>query len=133
MFHLSGRQLKCQESPLKVSEAAALIAYRRSSGNILSPTTNSKVTAIFRILQLRKTVTSLPKMPQAQPELKKVRLRCLFCTICVDQLADNPQYMEKRVFCQLNGNRKVIGVLRGYDVRSITPSLPCSMSRILLV
>ncbi|RAH66222.1 putative small nuclear ribonucleoprotein SmG [Aspergillus aculeatinus CBS 121060] len=35
-------------------------------------------------------------MPQAQPELKK--------------------YMEKRVFCQLNGNRKVIGILRGYDV-----------------
>lgn len=27
------------------------------------------------------------------------------------------QYMEKRVFCQLNGNRKVIGILRGYDVR----------------
>ena len=25
--------------------------------------------------------------------------------------------MEKRVFCELNGNRKVIGVLRGYDVR----------------
>lgn len=25
--------------------------------------------------------------------------------------------MEKRVFCQLNGNRKVIGILRGYDVR----------------
>ncbi|BAE55684.1 unnamed protein product [Aspergillus oryzae RIB40] len=24
--------------------------------------------------------------------------------------------MEKRVFCQLNGNRKVIGILRGYDV-----------------
>ncbi|KAL3448978.1 hypothetical protein BJX65DRAFT_306530 [Aspergillus insuetus] len=35
-------------------------------------------------------------MPQAQPELKK--------------------YMEKRVFCELNGNRKVIGILRGYDV-----------------
>ncbi|OJJ88785.1 putative small nuclear ribonucleoprotein SmG [Aspergillus glaucus CBS 516.65] len=35
-------------------------------------------------------------MPQAQPELKK--------------------YMEKRVFCQLNGDRKVIGILRGYDV-----------------
>ncbi|KAI5290485.1 hypothetical protein KEM54_001410 [Ascosphaera aggregata] len=34
-------------------------------------------------------------MPQAQPELKK--------------------YMEKRLFVQLNGNRKVIGVLRGYD------------------
>ncbi|CEL08346.1 Putative Small nuclear ribonucleoprotein [Aspergillus calidoustus] len=24
--------------------------------------------------------------------------------------------MEKRVFCELNGNRKVIGILRGYDV-----------------
>ncbi|KIV89526.1 hypothetical protein PV10_06919 [Exophiala mesophila] len=35
-------------------------------------------------------------MPQAQPELKK--------------------YMEKRLFVQLNGNRKVHGVLRGYDV-----------------
>ncbi|PGH33443.1 hypothetical protein GX50_03750 [[Emmonsia] crescens] len=37
-------------------------------------------------------------MPQAQPELKK--------------------YMEKRLFVQLNGNRKVIGILRGYDVRA---------------
>ncbi|EEH17573.1 hypothetical protein PABG_00136 [Paracoccidioides brasiliensis Pb03] len=35
-------------------------------------------------------------MPQAQPELKK--------------------YMEKRLFVQINGNRKVIGILRGYDV-----------------
>lgn len=26
------------------------------------------------------------------------------------------QYMEKRLFVQLNGNRKVIGILRGYDV-----------------
>jgi hypothetical protein len=32
--------------------------------------------------------------------------------------------MEKRVFCQLNGNRKVIGILRGYDVRSIRISYP---------
>lgn len=29
--------------------------------------------------------------------------------------------MEKRLFVQLNGNRKVIGILRGYDVR-ILPS-----------
>ncbi|KAJ9609461.1 Serine/threonine-protein kinase smg1 [Cladophialophora chaetospira] len=35
-------------------------------------------------------------MPQAQPELKK--------------------YMEKRLFVQINGNRKVLGILRGYDV-----------------
>ena len=32
--------------------------------------------------------------------------------------------MEKRVFCQLNGNRKVIGILRGYDVRLITHPRP---------
>ncbi|KPI36598.1 Small nuclear ribonucleoprotein G [Cyphellophora attinorum] len=35
-------------------------------------------------------------MPQAQPELKK--------------------YMEKKLFIQLNANRKVLGILRGYDV-----------------
>ncbi|KAI4223877.1 MAG: hypothetical protein L6R36_005084 [Xanthoria steineri] len=35
-------------------------------------------------------------MPQAQPELKK--------------------YLDKRLFVQLNGSRKVLGVLRGYDV-----------------
>jgi len=35
-------------------------------------------------------------MPQAQPELKR--------------------YLDKRLFVQLNGSRKVIGVLRGYDV-----------------
>ncbi|KAL1651240.1 Serine/threonine-protein kinase smg1 [Diplodia intermedia] len=38
-------------------------------------------------------------MPQAQPELKKYE-----------------QYLDKRLFVQLNGSRKVIGVLRGYDV-----------------
>jgi len=35
-------------------------------------------------------------MAPAQPELKK--------------------YIDKRLFVQLNGSRKVIGVLRGYDV-----------------
>ncbi|MCJ1361272.1 Serine/threonine-protein kinase smg1 [Acarospora aff. strigata] len=39
-------------------------------------------------------------MPQAQPELKK--------------------YLDKRLFVQLNGSRKVIGVLRGYDVYIMT-------------
>lgn len=29
--------------------------------------------------------------------------------------------MEKRLFVQLNGNRKVIGILRGYDVSSSSP------------
>lgn len=57
-------------------------------------------------------------MPQAQPELRKV---------CRKYNASSPtrpltrdQYMEKRLFVQLNGNRKVIGVLRGYDVRTST-------------
>jgi len=35
-------------------------------------------------------------MPQAQPELKK--------------------YLDKRIEVQLNGSRKVMGTLRGYDV-----------------
>ncbi|RMZ28651.1 hypothetical protein D0859_07255 [Hortaea werneckii] len=35
-------------------------------------------------------------MPQAQPELKK--------------------YLDKRVEVQLNGSRKVMGTLRGYDM-----------------
>ncbi|KAF2281262.1 small nuclear ribonucleoprotein-like protein G [Westerdykella ornata] len=35
-------------------------------------------------------------MPAAQPELKK--------------------YLDKRVLVQLNGSRKVMGLLRGYDV-----------------
>ncbi|KAF2817880.1 LSM domain-containing protein [Mytilinidion resinicola] len=35
-------------------------------------------------------------MPQAQPELKK--------------------YLDRHLFVQLSGSRKVIGVLRGYDV-----------------
>ncbi|KAJ0156075.1 Uncharacterized protein HZ326_1654 [Fusarium oxysporum f. sp. albedinis] len=42
-------------------------------------------------------------MAPAQPELKKVSLD-LFC------------YLDKRLFVQLNGSRKVIGILRGYDV-----------------
>lgn len=29
------------------------------------------------------------------------------------------QYLDKRLFVQLNGSRKVIGVLRGFDVRTL--------------
>ena len=55
-------------------------------------------------------------MPQAQPELKKV------CHCVVPGLIQSNrfvQYMEKRLFVQLNGNRKVIGILRGYDVCTV--------------
>ncbi|KAF5712058.1 small nuclear ribonucleoprotein G [Fusarium globosum] len=41
-------------------------------------------------------------MAPAQPELKKAS-RSLF------------RYLDKRLFVQLNGSRKVIGILRGYD------------------
>jgi hypothetical protein len=60
------------------------------------------------------TYTYAVTMPQAQPELKKV------------SPPRNPKrpepnlkkYLEKRILVQLNGSRKVMGVLRGYDVRT---------------
>ena len=79
-------------------------------------------------------------MPQAQPELKKV------CSTPLHPYTRSTnretrrtrhkqdrngkskeskwtdprlQYLDKRLFVQLNGSRKVIGVLRGYDVRSV--------------
>lgn len=59
-------------------------------------------------------------MPQAQPELKKVSAALTMCALFGPEISTDVvsllQYMDKRVFCQLNGNRKVIGVFRGYDV-----------------
>lgn len=50
-------------------------------------------------------------MSRTGPELKKVS------GIPVPRPAvDIVQYLDKRLFVQLNGSRKVIGVLRGYDV-----------------
>lgn len=85
-------------------------------------------------------------MPQAQPELKKVRSnpfhpyarpknRGLGRTrqqqnggslekgegqVQKQEKWTDPrlQYLDKRLFVQLNGSRKVIGILRGYDVGS---------------
>lgn len=57
-------------------------------------------------------------MPQAQPELKKVCPPYLQSQEPFRLTHLPAQYMEKRLFIQLNGNRKVIGVLRGYDVRA---------------
>jgi ribosomal protein S4 len=74
-------------------------------------------------------------MPQAQPELKKVR-KAPFHPYARHQSRGTRQlenrdgkskqqekwtdprlqYLDKRLFVQLNGSRKVIGVLRGYDV-----------------
>lgn len=66
--------------------------------------------------------SNIAKMPQAQPELKKVCQSILVWPWSFWSLTRvDVQYMEKRVFCQLNGNRKVIGVLRGYDVRLTHP------------
>jgi hypothetical protein len=84
-------------------------------------------------------------MPQAQPELKKVRqtpfhpykqpqargFRCTRQTKLEDREGKKEkedkwteiilQYLDKRLFVQLNGSRKVIGVLRGYDVCFLLP------------
>jgi len=77
-------------------------------------------------------------MPQAQPELKKVRQIPLHSyqrsgnwgpqdsrqnregKVVKQGKWTDPrlQYLDKRLFVQLNGSRKVIGVLRGYDVGS---------------
>ena len=89
-------------------------------------------------------------MPQAQPELKKVRYTpyhshtrpknrenrrtrpqhdgCLETTREGESKKEkwtDPrlQYLDKRLFVQLNGSRKVIGVLRGYDVGFGCPAL----------
>lgn len=88
-------------------------------------------------------------MPQAQPELKKVRHNsnhpCALITISKTPIASIDQtylknekltmrliqYLDKRVEVQLNGSRKVMGTLRGYDVRS-PPTLspkPCANQR----
>ena len=75
-------------------------------------------------------------MPPAQPELKKVRfppfqvaLAAIYVCVCLTRLGTTAnhetrtlQYLDKRLFVQLNGSRKVIGILRGYDVRIIPTS-----------
>lgn len=63
-------------------------------------------------------------MPQAQPELKKV---CLHYSLLRPPPRTNLpflQYLDKRLFVQLNGSRKVLGVLRGYDVCPSPPFRP---------
>ncbi|KAK1764732.1 hypothetical protein QBC33DRAFT_456505 [Phialemonium atrogriseum] len=69
-------------------------------------------------------------MAPPQPELKKVRSflpKHLFLSwelhpvqsglsVPAPVLTVPFQYLDKRLFVQLNGSRKVIGVLRGYDV-----------------
>jgi len=39
--------------------------------------------------------------------------------LCLNCDANCRQYLDKRLFVELNGSRRVIGVLRGYDVSSI--------------
>ena len=58
-------------------------------------------------------------MPQAQPELKRVSRRSLHAPLSHKLEREGPnlfQYLDKRVFVALNGSRKVMGTLRGYDV-----------------
>jgi hypothetical protein len=57
-------------------------------------------------------------MAPAQPELKKVSYTTEMGKPLLNYSLIVPQYLDKRLFVQLNGSRKVIGVLRGYDVRT---------------
>lgn len=61
------------------------------------------------------------------PELKSVS-----ATLARRALATNPQYMDKKLSVQLNGARKVIGTLRGFDVRchaGRAPAAPAATNR----
>lgn len=81
-------------------------------------------------------------MAPAQPELKKVSLRCssyfalrmagsrtyrlpIGWRMLGRQELIASQYLDKRLFVQLNGSRKVIGVLRGYDVSFCSLEMEC--------
>ncbi|RYP16764.1 hypothetical protein DL765_004941 [Monosporascus sp. GIB2] len=55
-------------------------------------------------------------MAPAQPELKKVRGLLRATPLSNFDSPPPEQYLDKRLFVQLNGSRKVIGILRGYDV-----------------
>jgi len=90
------------------------------------------------------------KMAPAQPELKKVRSPSIRRIRGPPQKRDGSlvgktvkekekerkrnwteivlQYLDKRLFVQLNGSRKVIGVLRGYDVRSLPYALSLNLA-----
>ena len=64
-------------------------------------------------------------MPQAQPELKRVSPRPLLMPLSHKLEQNGPdlfKYLDKRVFVALNGSRKVMGTLRGYDVRILPKS-----------
>lgn len=65
-------------------------------------------------------------MPQAQPELKKVTDDMPRVRLPRNGNSSLVQYLDKRLFVQLNGSRKVIGVLRGYDVSFPLAALWCS-------
>lgn len=71
------------------------------------------------LLQLPHATTNYVKMAPAQPELKKVCDRSPVNSPWLSSTyRSSRQYLDKRLFVQLNGSRKVIGILRGYDVRA---------------
>ena len=80
----------------------------------------------LQILRSHRTYsTSLPELPSCL-KLSPNSRRCLPNCFYLPRKPANPktyQYMEKRLFVQLNGNRKVIGILRGHDVSHPWPSL----------
>lgn len=47
---------------------------------------------------------------------RRLRAQMLLATLWTNANVACVQYLDKRLFVQLNGSRKVLGVLRGYDV-----------------
>ena len=86
----------------------------------LRPTTQKSQEHGARRLKLYSS-TRYVVMPQAQPELKKVPLPKYNNVLMPYLTTSRAKYLDKRLFVQLNGSRKVIGVLRGYDVRLHVP------------
>jgi hypothetical protein len=110
----SGRRAKTQAQaspPKEVSGSKTSIVFvpRPHIVNAISGSHSSPPITTTQIPRPRHSTTA---MPQAQPELKKVSRD----SIRLDHNPNLAKYLDKRLFVQLNGSRKVIGVLRGYDV-----------------
>ena len=130
---------KLQDIRSQIGKSRSLLSARDCSLSVTNPI-NFPISS-FRKHRIQRPPKSTVKMPQAQPELKKVcstplhpytrsrnretrrtrREQNRNSKSKKESKWTDPrlQYLDKRLFVQLNGSRKVIGVLRGYDVCSI--------------
>lgn len=110
---------EAQSKRLKELEAPKIEAQREAPTNAVSGRSSCSHKSYSELGSCDRLSYPSTAMPQAQPELKKVSVTLFPTNQTTEALV---QYLDKRLFVQLNGSRKVIGILRGYDVRS--PFLP---------